>query len=284
MKAKAAIAKSFLPVHEAWELLSFCMAQAKCAKKNIASFSTVSHLRLHNPAISPAVFAYFKKLVFQRKKGVPLSYIMGYTSFYGRDILVNASVLIPRSETEELVELAISEITRHSYRTVWDVGTGSGCIAVTLASLLPVTVYASDISAAALIVAKKNARLHGVTVQYIKADLLKSWPLTQPLPDVLVANLPYVAVGDVALDEDVRHTEPSSALYAEENGCGLFRRLFCDIAKRPSSLRPKLVLLEMAYTHAARLRALAYCLLPFYSTAVHQDAQGHDRFFVLRLR
>ena len=159
-------------------------------------------------------------LAKRRANGEPLAYILGYREFYGRRFFVSPDVLIPRPETETIIDIA-KELRPAK---ILDVGTGSGCIAITLALELPDTqVTAVDISDDALRVAQKNAAHHGAKIDFHKSDLLENY---QPEPDsLIIANLPYVNANWDWLDHKSLDYEPSLALYAEQGGLELIYRL-----------------------------------------------------------
>lgn len=156
----------------------------------------------------------------RRAEGEPLAYILGYREFYGRRFFVTPDVLIPRPETEIIIDIA----KQLKPSKILDVGTGSGCIAVTLALELPDTqVTAVDISDNALKIAQKNAAHHSAKVEFHKSNLLADY---QPEPDTLViANLPYVDAAWDWLDHKTLDYEPNLALYAEQGGLELIYHL-----------------------------------------------------------
>lgn len=168
---------------------------------------------------------------FQRRaSGEPLQYITGRQNFYGRDFQVTPAVLIPRPETELLVEVCLAHVRAHS-RPSWrllDVGTGSGCLAVTLAAEIPTAqVVAVDISPAALAVAAVNAQRHGVTARvcFVESHWLEAIPTTPPF-DLVVSNPPYVAETDwPALQREVRDHEPYPALVGGPQGTEAYAHL-----------------------------------------------------------
>ena len=173
----------------------------------------------------------------------PKAYIDGIQDFYGRDFIVTSDVLIPRPETEQIIDSALN-LAGKSYLpgvkpsqnrlpenpTVLDVGTGSGCIAITIAKELPeAIVYATDISKEALKIAQKNAKLHDVHISFIISHLLENVKFT---PDLIVANLPYVDPDWKWLNKDALSYEPSIALYANDHGLALIKELLEESAKR----------------------------------------------------
>lgn len=156
----------------------------------------------------------------RRAEGEPLAYILGYREFYGRRFFVTPDVLIPRPETETIIEIT-KELNPDK---ILDVGTGSGCIAITLDLELPnAQVSAVDISDDALCVAQKNAAHHNAKVEFHKSNLLENY---QPEPGTLIiANLPYVDAAWDWLDHKTLDREPSLALYAEQGGLELIYKL-----------------------------------------------------------
>lgn len=161
--------------------------------------------------------------LYDRIGGVPLQYIVGRQEFYGRYFQVNPSVLIPRPETEYIVE-AVLETSPPSNTSILDVGTGSGCIAVTLALEIPGSrVIAADISKAAVQVAKQNAMNLGASVGFICMDVVDA---LQSRFDFLVSNPPYVRRSETSyLQREVREHEPQIALFSPDDELAIYRRL-----------------------------------------------------------
>jgi release factor glutamine methyltransferase len=168
----------------------------------------------------------YKQLIIRRVKQEPLAYITGQKEFMSLLFKVNPHVLIPRPETELLVETALELAQTNSCPRIIDVGTGSGCIAISLAFYLPeAEVVGIDISAPALAVARENALTHGVEVEFREGNLLQNCAGEEKY-DLIVANLPYVADGDCArLEAGVKDYEPRQALAAGEDGMDLYRAL-----------------------------------------------------------
>jgi len=180
----------------------------------------------------------------------PLAYIRGKQEFFGRDFVVNANVLIPRPETELLIEQLLT-LPRQPEDSVLDVGTGSGAIAITISLELPsLQVTATDISESALAVARQNAAALGAQVTFIKQDLLKSAQSTYAF---IVANLPYVAADWQRSAETA--FEPALALFAEDDGLSLIQKLLSQSTKH---LQPHgWLLLEADPRQHARLIEIA---------------------------
>jgi release factor glutamine methyltransferase len=171
---------------------------------------------------------HYQAALARRAHHEPVQHIIGKQEFYGREFIVNRLVLIPRPETEHLVEAVLA--TRPIPQRILDIGTGSGILAITLALELPdATVLATDISAAALAVARKNAEQLGAAerIGFAASDLFAA--LGDERFDCIVSNPPYVATAEV-LEPQVREYEPASALFAGEDGLAIYRRLIPEAA------------------------------------------------------
>ncbi|MGC9467229.1 MAG: peptide chain release factor N(5)-glutamine methyltransferase [Anaerolineae bacterium] len=221
--------------------------------------------------------------VRRRAAGVPLPYILGQASFFGLDFVVTPDVLIPRPETEHLVEQALAWIADRPVEgiTVVDVGTGSGCIAIALTATMPnLRVTATDLSAPALAVARINGLRHRVDQQiaWVQADLLT--PIVGPC-DLIVSNPPYVAEPEWPdLPLSVRR-EPHTALLAGPEGLDVLRRLLSQARSRmaPDSC----MLIEIGAGQGNAVRALAQAAFPTAAVKIRQDLAGRDRILDLRL-
>ena len=206
----------------------------------------------------PADFADpYRTLVDRRCRREPVAYILGEREFWGRPFEVTRDVLIPRPETELIVEEALELFPAgRTPRIIVDVGTGSGCLAVALALEFPeARVIATDISAAALDVARRNADSNGVAgrIDFRQGDLLE--PVTEDA-DLIVSNPPYVASGDApGLVPEVREHEPHVALFAGTDGLSLYAKLFPSAAKRLSPGGRLIV--EVGYDQDARVAQIA---------------------------
>ena len=213
----------------------------------------------------------------------PLAYITGRKEFFGTDFKVNSSVLIPRPETETLVETALkiaSEFLGGSELSVVDVGTGSGAIAVSLALYLPsVRMFAIDSSGAALELAQANAELHGVEdrITFLEGDLLS--PFSGGV-DLIAANLPYVRTGELSSLAPEVQREPTAALDGGPDGLDVIRRLMLQAQHVISG--DGVILLEMDPRQAEPLRRLGESLFPGAEISILQDLAGLDRVFMLR--
>ena len=178
----------------------------------------------------------WESVLSELKKQKPIQYILGETSFYGLRFLVNEDTLIPRPETEELVELIIKEkakdIRQKAIVKILDIGTGSGCIAISLAKNLPnAQVFALDVSAKALVIAKKNAELNTVNVTFIQKNILETADLEQQF-DIIVSNPPYVRMLEkTEINPNVLEYEPHLALFVDDNDALLFYRKIAELAR-----------------------------------------------------
>jgi release factor glutamine methyltransferase len=218
----------------------------------------------------------FRRLLERRLSGEPSAYITGHREFYGLDFRVNPSVLIPRPESELLVERTLAIAKNRPLSIVADIGTGSGAIAVSLAVNLPqAKIYATDISAAALEVALANCRQHGVfgRVRLLKGDLLE--PLLEPV-DIIVANLPYVSQSELS-----PRFEPPLALDGGADGTRIIKQL-CQQAGGKLKAGGWL-LLEIGQGQAEAVAAILHNFFPDGEIEVIPDLGGIERVVCLSL-
>ena len=225
----------------------------------------------------------FRLLIERRTRAEPVAYLIGHKEFYGRDFLVDQRVLIPRPETELLVEVALQHIQRKFAEgmqpLVADIATGSGAIPITLALEEPRLpyLYASDISPDALAVAHLNCQHYHVEqrVRLLQGDLLA--PLPEPV-DILTANLPYVGTNEMeGLAPDVVAHEPHLALFSGPHGLDLLQR-FCKNARQSDMLKSgAVVLLEIGYQQSESLTRLLHDLWPQATVTTLKDYAGWDR-------
>lgn len=253
------------------------------------------------------------RLARRRAAGEPLAYLVGRRGFHGIELRVNPSVLIPRPETELLVDWALAWLSGSSERSpeavsggsggvgpkgqpriaaarrVIDVGTGSGAIVLALAAALrargasmrqsELQLLASDVSTAALATSQDNARRLGLDawVQFRQADLL---PEGEPPYDLVLANLPYIGLDERAgLSRDVSEFEPAEALFAGRDGLALIARLLGNLPGRLAS--GGAAALEIGYAQGPAVRALASAGFPEARIRVHPDLAGHDRLLTI---
>jgi len=185
-----------------------------------------------NETISAANLAQIKEIISRLIQFEPIQYILGETQFYGCIFKVNLSVLIPRQETEELVDWIICD-NKHLCPAILDIGTGSGCIPITLVKNLPgASAQGWDISSDALIVAKENALKNQVTVNFQRVDILNPViPVPLEKYDIVVSNPPYVTISEKAMmSQNVIDFEPHIALFVPDSDALVFYRRIADLA------------------------------------------------------
>jgi release factor glutamine methyltransferase len=233
--------------------------------------------------VTPGERARFQAFVERRAAGEPVAYIVGRAGFYGREFLVDRRVLIPRPETEHVVEAALqfARTLPGTRPSVADVGTGSGAIAITLAAEDgTLEVVASDISADALAVARANAQALGVAgrVRLVCGDLLAPLGAFAPY-DIVVANLPYVPTGSLPVAPHPVGYEPRVALDGGADGLALYRRLLADL---DTVLKPRGgVFLEAAPGTIEVLAQLARDSFPDAAIEIGVDYAGLERYLAI---
>jgi release factor glutamine methyltransferase len=246
--------------------------------------------------LDPAAGEKYSALIARRTSGEPTQYLTGKQEFWGLEFEVTPAVLIPRPETEHVVEVALEHLGARGIKInmktgapspplrVADVGTGSGCLAVALAHELPhAEIVASDISAAALEVARRNAVRHAVSdrIHFIECDLLgasSGSPLV-PRPsslDLIVSNPPYVARNEAAtLQREVRDHEPDAALFGGPTGVEIYARL---IEQSGALLRPGgILVLELGYNSAGEVRKMFHVKQHWANVNITNDLAGIPR-------
>ena len=233
-----------------------------------------------NQELSPQQEASFWQLVERRLNGEPTAYITGHREFYGLDFYVDPSVLIPRPETELLVEKALELAQNHPVLSIAEVGTGCGAIAISLALSLPqAKIYAIDISPAALKVASFNCHKHRVVnrICLLQGNMLD--PLPEPV-DLTIANLPYVRKTELPQISSADF-EPSVALNGGVDGLEKIRQLCASLS---SKLRPRgCLLLEIGQGQEKAVTALLESLFPSAKIEISKDLSGIDRIVSLTL-
>jgi release factor glutamine methyltransferase len=220
---------------------------------------------------------HYGRYLHERLKGKPTQYITGRQEFYGREFRVGPDVLIPRPETELVIETAV-ELGAGAQR-ILDVGCGSGAIAVTLQLEMGPMVCATDLSAPALVVASENSRRLGAAVQFVVCDLVSA--IADHSIDLLASNPPYVPLGDRAgLQREVRDYEPEIALFAGPSGFEVYQRLIEDAVR---VLRPDgWLVLELGYSSRDRVLEM---LGPLWrDVRVMPDLAGIPRVLAARMK
>ncbi len=213
-----------------------------------------THLYAHSDEVlNDRVWIHYGRYLKERLGGKPTQYITRHQEFFGRDFFVNSDVLIPRPETEHLVETAVRFLKEHPSSRVLDVGTGSGAIAISVALECGRPVLASDISERALAVAERNRRTYQAPVSLFAADLLDA--VMPASIDVAVANPPYVPGADAAnMQKEVRDWEPHLALFAGESGFEIYERLI--LGSGIALKRGGRLFMELGYRSLERVREM----------------------------
>lgn len=250
-----------------------------CKQKDINLYMAM------NEEADNEVKADYLESIYRMEKGEPLSYVLGYESFYGHDFIVNENVLIPRPETEELVALVLSlydeHFTNQDVTTVFDVATGSGAIGITLSlEELKLDVFASDISKEALEVARSNNKKLDGRVIFLEGSMLDPFIERDMHCDILVCNPPYIPQNE-QLEKSVKEFEPHVALFGGEDGLFFYREVF-EKAHRVMNEHGVLCF-EMGYDQGKRLSELAKIHFPQANIKVHQDLSGKDRMLSIEL-
>ncbi|OLS38807.1 protein-(glutamine-N5) methyltransferase, release factor-specific [Alkalihalophilus pseudofirmus] len=274
-------------IHEALRWASSFLEEAG-GEATAAEWLLLHHLNINRTKmfmmfqdpIDSGVWEAFKKDVLTHSNGVPVQHLMGYQEFYGRRFQVNGDVLIPRPETEELIEHVI-----HLKQTLWgsatvdvlDVGAGSGAIGVTLAlECAEMKVEAVDISKEALEIARLNAETLDAKMSFFESDLLSTPIQMEKRFDIIVSNPPYIPLGEHdELAVHVREHEPHLALFGGEDGYELYR---CLTTELPKVMKEKgLVAFEVGAGQGETVRLMLETAFPNAKTEVKLDINGKDR-------
>ena len=206
-------------------------------------------------------------------KGEPVQYIVGEVDFCGNILKVDKNVLIPRFETEELVDETTKFIKEHFFKPVdiLDIGTGSGAIAITLKKNVDSNVTATDISKEAIVVAKENAISNNVDIDFINTDIYKE---VNKKFDIIISNPPYISFSEEIMDI-VKNNEPHIALYAKENGIFFYKEILKNIK---TIIKDKyLISFEIGETQYDNIKTLKEKYLPDSNITCKKDMQGRDR-------
>lgn len=264
--------------------------ESRILLRHVLNFSDADLAGEKVAALSEKQIAEFGNLIARRQEREPIAYITGSREFMGLDFAVDRRVLIPRPETELLVEKVLElfgcspvagdrgdpEQSYGSPPLIADVGTGSGAIGVSIARHLPhATVFATDVSADALEVAQRNAATHGVANRMVFSQGAYLWALPKPM-DVIVCNPPYIPESEIPrLDRDVRDYEPTIALSGGDDGLIAYRSMFpfLQVYLSPGGH----AFFEIGFDMAASLRKLAWHLAPGARVHVYRDLAGFDR-------
>lgn len=225
--------------------------------------------------------SYFDKYKKELLKGKPIQYIIGNVNFYGNVINVNESVLIPRFETELLCEKTIKKIKNkylHKQIDIIDMGTGSGCIAITLKKELDANVDAIDISNEALDLAKENAKINSVDISFLNKDMTT---YKEKKYDVIISNPPYIRYDEEIMDI-VKNNEPHLALYADDNGLYFYKKIIDNIPLITKD--DYLIAFEIGESLADSIASYAKEKLNDINIYVDKDYSGKDRYIFIEKR
>ncbi len=228
---------------------------------------------------SDADLEYWETILEELKKEIPVQYLLGKTHFYGLEFEVNENVLIPRPETEELVEWIIAEnskIEKLNDLKILDIGTGSGCIAVSLAKNIPnAQVFAIDVSEKALAIARKNAEINDANVTFIHKNILETIDLEQEF-DIIVSNPPYVRnLEKEEIKKNVLDYEPHLALFVEDDDALIFYRKIAELAQKNLAPNGQLFFEINQYLGKEMIALLEK--MNFKNVELRKDIYGNDR-------
>jgi release factor glutamine methyltransferase len=263
------------PIYDAGEAESFfyLVLEDKQQLKRI-------DLALHPDLVfSEEEIVVWNSILEQLKQEIPIQYLLGKTSFYGLDFEVNENVLIPRPETEELVEWILeSQKSKGENKKIriLDIGTGSGCIAISLAKNLPnAQVFAIDVSEKALATAQKNAEINAVNVTFINQNILETEDLGQQF-DIIVSNPPYVRdLEKEEIKKNVLDNEPHLALFVEDNDALIFYKKIAELAQKNGSENSQLYFEINQYLGKEMIDLLEK--MNFKNIELRKDIYGNDR-------
>lgn len=259
------------PRRQAEEIVSLCLQ-----KKRIDLY-----MEFDQP-LAEKELVMIRQMLMRRAKKEPLQYIQGVVHFFHTKLQVNPSVLIPRQETELLVEKIYNELKQNPLKNkvLWDIGTGSGAIAISLKKALPdLTVIASDLSEDALQVAKANAQAENVKIKFFKGSLFE--PFQGLKADFIVSNPPYISEDEFQLlEEEVKNYEPKISLVAGKSGLEVYQSIACVLKQYLN--QPAKVWLEIGYSQGEAVKEI-FKLNGFDKVDFEKDYSLNDRFFSLEL-
>ncbi len=231
---------------------------------------------LHQP-VDAEDWATFEGVLERIVQDEPIQYILGYADFLDGRFKVTPDTLIPREDTAGIISLASPFLKAHPQASVLDIGTGTGILAITLATRFPeADITATDISSSALAVARDNVEDHSCAVELIESDLFEGLSADDSF-DLIVSNPPYVSHQELAvMDASVKKFEPQQALFAEDNGLAIYRRLAQD---GPTYLKSKgMMILEIGYKQGPDVQAMMKQAFPGKEVTIVQDMNGLDRY------
>lgn len=283
-------ASSFLQQHDT-EATGESHFIAECLLRHVLGWDRARFFACADELLPQGKWLEFQRFIEKKSNGVPLQHMIGAQEFYGRSFCVSADVLIPRPETEELVETVLAQadaLWEKRHCVVTDVGTGSGAIAVTLAVERPEWhVTAIDLSAAALDIARKNAKRHGVAsrIRFLEGDLLV--PMMDrgevvERPDIVVSNPPYIPTRTIpTLAVEVKDHEPLLALDGGNDGLAVYRRM-ATMLPRVMKREKGLVALEVGMGQSRHVADMLTQAFPHGEVTILPDLAGIERMVFIQ--
>lgn len=235
----------------------------------------LTHLLMNYQEIMPLdEWEIFQKNIKKCCEGYPPQYLLGYTNFFGLQLKVNADTLIPRPETEELVEWILTDCTQKRNLKIVDIGTGSGAIGLALKSQRPdFNITATDISTKALAVAQKNAQALNLMLNLKQSDLFSS---LEEKYDIIVSNPPYIAYDEESfMDESVKKYEPQMALFADNHGLAIYQRLATEI--KPYLKQNTRLYVEIGFKQGEAVLEIFKNKFKHATVTLKKDILGNDR-------
>ncbi|MCP0885964.1 peptide chain release factor N(5)-glutamine methyltransferase [Ligilactobacillus sp. WILCCON 0076] len=235
----------------------------------------LTHLLMNYQEIMPLdEWEIFQKNIKKCCEGYPPQYLLGYTNFFGLQLKVNADTLIPRPETEELVEWILTDCTQKRNLKIVDIGTGSGAIGLALKRQRPdFNITATDISTKALAVAQKNAQALNLMLNLKQSDLFSS---LEEKYDIIVSNPPYIAYDEESfMDESVKKYEPQMALFADNHGLAIYQRLATEI--KPYLKQNTRLYVEIGFKQGEAVLEIFKNKFKHATVTLKKDILGNDR-------
>lgn len=254
-------------------------------QKNTAFFYTYPEYTLNQKHC-----ARIEKMISERLQGVPVAYITKKKDFFGREFFVDERVLIPRRETELIIEKIINEFKNHPSPLIVDIGTGSGCIAITLKKEIPQsTIIATDISFDALFVAKKNAQIHQTEIEFFQGDLYDALPQRyEKKIDCIVSNPPYVPASHVDSEKTAEtiglQYEPRGALVPQQNNQDAEAHIFIERLLQKAHKWKKengMIIIEIGHDQADIAKKSALHYFSNASIEIEKDLAHNDRILLI---